>query len=120
MIGRLLAILFLSRDLAHRLHLSTDSLSKHVALKEFYDEIVDYADSIAEMYQGRHDIIREIPLLEDESNSDDPLEVLSRHLEMLEKIRYSAVERSDTAIQNEIDGAVGLYLTTLYKLKRLK
>ena len=46
--------------------------------------------------------------------------VLTRHLEWLEKIRYTAVEKSETAIQNHIDTIVGLYLSTLYKLRFLK
>lgn len=120
MIGRLLAIMFLSRDIAHRIHLKTDSLSKHLALGSFYEEIVPLADSVAEMYQGRNGIIDEIPLLEDDEDLDDPVKVLTRHLEWLEKVRYTAVEKSETAIQNEIDTVVGLYLSTLYKLKCLK
>jgi hypothetical protein len=120
MIGRLLAIMFLSRELAHRMHLKTGSYAEHVALGSFYTEIIGLADSIAEMYQGRNGVIKEIPLLEDEDDMDDPVEVLTRHLDWLEKIRYTAVEKSETAIQNEIDTVVGLYLSTLYKLKRLK
>lgn len=120
MIGRLLAIMFLSRDVAHRMHLKTDSYAQHMALGSFYDEIIDLADSIAEMYQGRNGIIKEIPLLEDDEDLSDPVEVLTRHLEWLEKIRYTAVEKTETAIQNEIDTVVGLYLSTLYKLKRFK
>lgn len=120
MIGRLLAILFLSRDIAHRIHLTTDSYAKHMALGEFYDEVVERADSIAEMYQGRNGVIEEIPLLEDDEDLDDPVAVLSRHLEWVEEIRYTAVKKTETAIQNEIDTVVGLYLSTLYKLKRFK
>lgn len=39
---------------------------------------------------------------------------------MIEKLRYSAVEKTDTTIQNLIDEAVALYLSTLYKLRNLK
>jgi hypothetical protein len=35
-------------------------------------------------------------------------------------MRYTAVDKEDTAIQNLIDEAVGQYLSTLYKLRRLK
>ena len=52
-IGRL----FLSRDVAHSVHLNTRSFSKHSALNEFYDSIVDLADKFAEAYQGRHGLI---------------------------------------------------------------
>jgi hypothetical protein len=34
-------------------------------------------------------------------------------------MRYEVVSKTDTAIQNIIDEIVGLYLSTLYKLKFL-
>jgi hypothetical protein len=38
----------------------------------------------------------------------------------IESMRYAAVDKKDTAIQNLIDEAVALYLSTLYKLRNLK
>jgi CO dehydrogenase/acetyl-CoA synthase gamma subunit (corrinoid Fe-S protein) len=119
MIARLIAILFLSREIAHRDHLKTTSFSQHMALGSFYDEIVDLADSLTEMYQGRHGIIDKIPMLVAEP-STDPANDLQKQLDAIEKIRYTAVEKTDTAIQNKIDEIVGLYLSTLYKLRNLK
>jgi len=118
-IGQLIAILFLSRELAHREHLRTKSYSQHVALNTFYDEVVDRADAIAEAYQGRYGIIDKIPLLDNDiAGSIDT--VLEKQLDAVEKLRYTAVEKSDTTIQNLIDEAVALYLSTLYKLRNLK
>lgn len=119
MIGRLIALLFLSREYAHRAHLRTTSYAQHMALGSFYEDIVGIADSIAEAYQGRHGIIDKIPML-DVDTSGEPVAVLTKHLQMLEKMRYTAVDKSDTAIQNLIDEAVAEYLSTLYKLKNLK
>lgn len=119
MIGRLIALLFLAREIAHREHLRTKSYAQHMALNAFYDGIVDIADSIAEAYQGRHGIIDKIPYLTDDSTGDIAA-VLEKQLAALEKIRYSAVSRDETAIQNLIDGAVELYLSTIYKLRNLK
>lgn len=45
MIARLIAILFLSREVAHRAHLNTKSYAQHMALGSFYDDIID-PDSI--------------------------------------------------------------------------
>ena len=45
--------------------------------------------------------------------------ILERHLDMVEKIRYTAVEKSETALQNIIDEVVSQYLSTLYKLRNL-
>ena len=119
MIGRLIAILFLSRELAHREHLRTQSYAQHMALGSFYEEVVGIADSIAEAYQGRNGIIKDIPML-DTKASGPIADVLEAQLGMIEKIRYTAVEKDDTAIQNLIDEAVALYLSTLYKLRNLR
>jgi hypothetical protein len=116
---QILAILFLSRDLAHREHLRTKSYSQHKALQSFYEEIVEQADSLAEMYQGRNGIIEDIPLMDDEA-SDDIADTLESYMKMIEDARYKAVDKTDTPIQNQIDTVVGLYLTTLYKLRNLK
>lgn len=117
--NKLIAILFLSRDLAHREHLKTKSYAQHMALGSFYEDIVDAADGLAEMYQGRHGIMEDIPLLDDEPK-DTPADTLADHLSMVEGMRYDAVQKTDTAIQNQIDTIVGIYLTALYKLRNLK
>jgi DNA-binding ferritin-like protein len=122
MIGQLVATMFLSREMAHRAHLAvtgTGSFSKHSALGEFYPAIIEIADSITEAYQGRHSII-EIPYLEAPEDYNDIIKILERHLEDIEGLRYAAVDKKDTAIQNLIDEAVGTYLSALYKLKNLK
>jgi hypothetical protein len=119
MIEQLMAILFLSRDLAHREHLRTKSYAQHKALQKFYEGIVEQADALAELYQGRNGIIKDIPLMDDEA-SDDIAETLESYMKMIEDTRYKAVDKTDTPIQNQIDTVVGLYLTTLYKLRNLK
>jgi hypothetical protein len=119
MIGRLIALLFLGRELAHREHLRTKSYAQHMALNAFYDEVVEIADSIAEAYQGRYGIIDSIPMLT-ESSGGDIVAVLEKQLAAIEKLRYTAVSKDETSIQNLIDEAVALYLSTLYKLKNLK
>ena len=122
MIGQLVATMFLSREMAHRAHLAvtgTGSFSKHSALGEFYPAIIEIADSITEAYQGRHSII-EIPYLEAPEDYNDILKILEKHLEDIEGLRYAAVDKKDSAIQNLIDESVGIYLSALYKLKNLK
>ena len=122
MIGQLVATMFLSREMAHRAHLAvtgTGSFSKHSALGEFYPAIIELADSITEAYQGRHSII-EIPYLEAPEDYNDIIKILEKHLEDIEGLRYAAVDKKDTAIQNLIDESVGIYLSALYKLKNLK
>lgn len=121
MIGRLVGTLFLAREYAHRAHLRVTgpgSFAKHSALGEFYVAIIDNADSITEAYQGRHHLI-EIPYLS-MIEQDDPIKALEELLDDVEKLRYDAVDKKDTAIQNLIDEAVATFLSALYKLKNLK
>jgi DNA-binding ferritin-like protein len=122
MIGQLVATMFLSREMAHRAHLAvtgTGSFAKHSALGEFYPAIIEIADSITEAYQGRHSLI-EIPHLDAPDDYTDIINILELHLEDIEEMRYNAVDKKDSAIQNLIDEAVGTYLSALYKLKNLK
>lgn len=119
LMGRLIAILFLSREIAHREHLKTTSYAKHIALNEFYDGIIDIADSIAEAYQGKYGVIDTIPML-DAPAPEDIADVLEKQLALVERLRYTAVDKQQTAIQNLIDEAVALYLSTLYKLRTFK
>ena len=121
MIGRLVATMFLAREYAHRAHLRVTgpgSFAKHSALGDFYEAIIDNADSITEAYQGRHDII-EIPYLP-MIDEEDPVKALEKLLDDVEKLRYDAVDKKDTAIQNLIDEAVGTFLSALYKLRKLR
>ena len=118
MMGRLIDLLFLGREVAHREHLRTKSYAQHVALNTFYDEIIGIADSIAEAFQGRHGIIANIPMLTNDTQGAIDV-VLEKQLAAIEKLRYTAVPKEETAIQNLIDGAVELYLSTLYKLRNL-
>jgi DNA-binding ferritin-like protein len=110
--------LFLARDVTHSVHLNTRSYSKHVALNEFYDNIVELADKFAEAYQGRHGLIGPISLMS-AKKTGNVIEFLEDSLADIEKMRYDVVDKSDTPLQNIIDEIVGQYLSTLYKLKFL-
>jgi hypothetical protein len=110
--------LFLSRDVAHSVHLNTRSFSKHMALNTFYDEIIDLADKFAEAYQGRHGLIGPIAVPAAKKTTNIT-EFLQAAMTEVEESRYTVCEKTDTPIQNIIDEIVGLYLSTLYKLKFL-
>jgi hypothetical protein len=110
--------LFLARDVAHSVHLNTRSYAKHMALNEFYDNIVDLTDKFAESFQGRHGLIGPITL-KSARKTTNILEFLQDSLAEIEETRYKVCEKTDTPIQNIIDEIVGQYLSTLYKLKFL-
>lgn len=110
--------LFLARDVAHSVHLNTRSFSKHSALNTFYDEIVELADKYAEAYQGRHGMIGPISL-KSARKDGAILPFLENSMAYIEENRYKVCDKSDSALQNIIDEIVGLYLSTIYKLKFL-
>ena len=121
LIGQLVGTMFLSREVAHRAHLSVTgagSYSKHKALRHFYKDIGDHGDAITEAYQGRNGII-EIPYLKYDDEGDI-IKCLEKYMDDIEELRYGAVDKKDTTIQNLIDDALATYLSTLYKLRHLK
>ena len=110
--------LFLARDVAHSVHLNTRSFSKHSALQSFYDEVIELADKFAEAYQGRNGLIGPISLMS-AKKTNNIVEFLTDSMAEIEKGRYEVCDKIDTPIQNIIDEIVGLYLSTLYKLRFL-
>ena len=109
---------FLARDVTHSVHLNTRSYAKHKALQKFYKKIVELADGFAEAYQGRHGLIGAIGL-QSAKKTTNIVEFLQDQLNEIEKCRYEVCEKTDTPLQNLIDGIIELYLSTLYKLRFL-
>lgn len=120
MIGEFIATLFLTRDVAHREHLRTKSYSPHKALGHFYEDIAGLADKLTEAYQGRHGIIKEIPILTEKEKYREPIYCIADKLAYIEKNRYKAIPKEDSALQNIVDEVVGEFLSLIYKLENLK
>ena len=116
---QLISLLFLARDIAHREHLRTDSFAQHMALGEFYDDIIEHADAIAEAYMGSYGVLKDFPI-QSSLSSLPIIKELEKQVTWIDSNRYKVCDKDDTPIQNLIDGAVETYLSTLYKLKRLK
>jgi hypothetical protein len=117
--GKFIGVLFLSRTVAHQLHLKTDCFSEHSALNTFYEDIVDHADGIAEQWQGEQEELLDIPTLA-AKDATNPLKYMKETLKWIENNRYDAFEKTDTSIQNDIDNVVKLFRSTIYKLRFLK
>ena len=111
-------MLFLARDVAHSVHLNTRSFSKHMALNTFYEEIIELADKFAEAYQGKYGLIGPISLMNARTTTNI-VDFLQNQVDEIEVDRYKMCEKTETALQNIIDEIVGLYLSTLYKLRFL-
>lgn len=119
MCNELIAILFLSRDIAHREHLKTTSYAVHVALQEFYEGIIPLADQLAETYQGHYGMLKAVPYLKPEG-AESIVDELEFQLDEIESMRQDVFKKTDTALQNIVDEIVALFLQTLYKLQRFK
>lgn len=113
-----IGMLFQARNVAHSVHLNTRSYAKHVALAAFYNEIVDLADKFAEAYQGRHGLIGPVQVPES-GKTTNIVDYLQAQVDEIEKYREKLVDHKDTPLNNIIDEIVGLYLSTLYKLRFL-
>ncbi len=124
-VEKLLAVLFLSRDVAHKVHWKTKgkgSFAQHMALGSFYDDVIDHADKIAEAYMGRYGSLGNIPTMEagETPTKDNVDTLLENYMDMIEEGRYEACEKDDSPLQNLIDDTINTYLSALYKLRNLE
>jgi len=116
MCGELTARCFQARTDAHVAHLRTRSYAAHKALNEFYDGIIDLADSFAENAQGRCGLL-EYPIIKPHGNSDKPISIVEELRDLIDDNRADCCDESE--LQNLIDEIVGLCNSTLYKLRFL-
>ena len=114
----IVAVLFTSRDHAHRAHLLTKSYAQHLALGEFYDAVVDLADSLAEVTMGTYGALTEIPVEPPARGAIDA--ALEAHLNKIEDLRAAFGGKAcDRPIENLLDEVGALFAQTLYKLRNL-
>jgi DNA-binding ferritin-like protein len=116
-VAQFVAVLLHSGTVTHMQHLATKSYAQHVALGEFYNAIIELADTYAEAYSGAYQQIPITAYSNDFSVTKDP----EAYLQMIK--RYVDVHRNDlpddTALQNIVDEIVGQIDSTLYKLRFL-
>lgn len=112
---KVVSLLFNARTNAHIAHLQTKSYAQHKALDEFYNGILDIADSFAEASQGTQGILNGYSLgtlwTGDVTTN---IESLHNELSGMKK------EFTEGHLLQLIDDATELTATTLYKLKNLK
>lgn len=114
-----LELLFSSQLQSHVFHLQTKSYAKHIALNEYYDEIVDLIDTLAENYQGKYGIVdfgfkTTIKGLKSE---DDITSYFERLLSFVQSERENLPQ--DGMLVTSYDDIEGLISSTHYKLKHL-
>lgn len=108
-----------SATVTHIMHWQTTSYAAHIALGEYYDQIVDVVDAVVEAYQGKTKIIlANYPIEMCKCEEMQPLEYLEYLSDELTEGR--ALFGTDSEIQNLVDGIADLIDSTMYKLRRFK
>lgn len=118
----LIATLWLARDRAHKQHLRSKgpgSLAEHMATGEFYDAIIPASDRLAESFVALYDVDLDVPEITAEVEGGI-LDLLVSQRQYIRDIRYKAVPREETPIQNLIDDVELIYLDAIFKLRRLR
>ena len=111
-----LATMLHSSTNTHFFHWSTDSYSKHKALGNYYDGIIDLVDDLAEAYMGCYEQIKVFPSVYHQPK--EPVKYLESLKGFVDAARKDLPQESQ--IQNIIDEIAQLIDSTLYKLRFLK
>lgn len=122
LVAEFIATLRNSATITHFMHLQAQgegSYAKHIALDDYYDEIVELVDSLAESIQGAYDtIIAPYPAALTGQRTDDALEYMRGLRDYVRTARGDMPQ--DSEIQNEIDNIASLLNSTCYKLTSLR
>jgi hypothetical protein len=117
-IDELVARTFCARNLAHLHHFQTQSLAEHMALDEFYHDVIAAVDKIVEGYQGRFSLIA-LSGFPAHEKFEDSVKYFGGELRWIEQNK-SAIDRGNAAIGNQVDELAGVYNKLIYKLRNLR
>jgi hypothetical protein len=115
-VGNIFGRLLMSAPVVQMLHLQTDSLSKHLALKDLYEAMPDLVDAIVEEFQGEYGVVSSYDTYV--TYNANPVIFVEDLLKYLKKNRGSIA--SCPSIQANIDTLCTTIRSCLYKLKNLK
>lgn len=121
LVAELVERVFSSRNLAHLSHWKTRSYAEHRALGDFYENVITAIDAFIEKHQAAFGLIRsgrEEKEKEEEGSPEDILACLQDDVKWLNKNR-SSICRDIPTLENDLDDVIGVYLTTIYKLRFL-
>lgn len=104
----------------HIAHLMTASYSAHKALNEFYDDILDKADDLAEQYQGHVEMILEYPAQMDIPMLKNAEEAIMYLRNLYDKVSAVQSMMTCSSIINTMDEIKSLINSVKYKLIFLK
>jgi hypothetical protein len=109
--------LFAARDIAHRLHLRTRSFAAHLALGDLYERLIDLADELAEVYQGKYGLM-DFPNPIFTFSEQDPI-IFIRELAQWAENTRAIFNPEDTHLLNEWDSVISTIYRAKYKLENL-
>lgn len=109
---------FAVRTAAHLAHLSSTSYAQHMALNDFYEEIVPLVDKFAEVSTGLEQKLPKYPRVV-ALDYDDPLELVEDYLELIRQETKGDAKDSQ-ALLNILAELEELTAQTAYKLRFLK
>lgn len=101
-------------------HLKTDKYSKHIALNEFYEDIVELVDTLIEDYMGIYGKVSDYKNIMT-TEKIGAVEYLESLREMCKEAADDLFDDDDDSeLLSDIDNILSLIDSTLYKLKELK
>ena len=117
MLEELIMRVFAARNAAHLEHWRTKSFAQHMALGDFYDEIIDNIDKIVEAHQGVFQLVQ-VGDLPKQPKVANIISHLEEDLVFINKNR-AKITGGLPAIDNLLQSLEDTYMSTLYKLKNL-
>jgi len=115
-VAEFVSTLLHSSTVTHFMHWSTDNNSVHMALGDYYEEIIELTDQFAEAYMGRNEQLKKFPT--DFHSATDPVKYMQGIKEFVEESRQELPQ--DSELQNIVDEIADLINSTLFKLRFLK
>lgn len=100
-------------------HLKTDKYSKHIALNDFYEDIVELVDTLIEDYMGIYGKVEDYKNLMT-TDKMSAVEYLEELRDLCKSSSKELFKEDDSELFSDIDNIVSLIDSTLYKLKELK
>lgn len=100
-------------------HLATSKYSAHIALNDYYDEIVDAMDTTIEDYQGIYGKLGDLKNVID-TDINNPITYLEKIKKFLKDGREKFIDKKDTELWSDLDNVLSIIDSTLYKLKEFK
>jgi len=120
---KLASYYFHSRTQAHAFHLrvkGAGSYAVHIALQNYYEEIVGLIDGLVESYQGKYGLIEfeNVTNIDNNASIDNIINYFEKLATELEQMRADK-SLQDSWVQNQIDTIAELIYSTKYKLVNL-